>query len=182
MGAFHTLDIETNRNVTIEKADGWDSIAQARVEEAILPGRGAEVGAVVCGEGTAAFCLLSQHMTVVAHRVSVSVPRKASSSAFGATQHDKGMQKFYAMVYDSFVRHIPYASASLRAIVFASPGWVRDSVHGYLVEEARKRGDKPLSRALKEKVLKVHISSPHVHSLVEVLKSPEVCPTIKRSI
>jgi protein pelota len=172
MGAYHTLDIESNRDVRIEKADGWDSVAKARVEEAIIPGKGAEVGAVVCGEGTAAFCLLSQHMTIVTHRVSLNIPRKSSSS--GASQYERALQKFYGMVYDSFVRHIPYGSANLRAIVLASPGWVRDSVYSYMVEEARKRGDKVLSKALKDKVVKVHVSSPHVHSLVEVLKSPEV--------
>jgi protein pelota len=172
MGAYHTLDIEPNRDIRVEKSDGWDSVAKARVEEAIVPGKGAEVGAIVCGEGTAAFCLLSQHMTVVTHRVSVPIPRKSSSS--GATQHEKALQKFYGTVYDSFVRHIPYNNAGLRAIVIASPGWVRDSVFEYLVAEAGRRGDKVLGRALKDKVIKVHVSSPHVHSLVEVLKSPEV--------
>jgi protein pelota len=52
LGAFHTLDIEVNRNVRIEKADGWDSVAQDRVKESCIPGRGAEVAAVVCSEGT----------------------------------------------------------------------------------------------------------------------------------
>ena len=50
MGAFHTLDIEANRDVRIEKTE-WDSISLERIEEASQPGRGAEVGAVVCGEG-----------------------------------------------------------------------------------------------------------------------------------
>lgn len=50
MGAFHTLDLEAHRNVKIIK-EYWDSIALQRVEEAIVPGRGAEVGAIVCGEG-----------------------------------------------------------------------------------------------------------------------------------
>lgn len=51
MGAFHTLDIEANRDVRIEKENGWDSVALARIEESCVPGRGAEVAAVVCGEG-----------------------------------------------------------------------------------------------------------------------------------
>ncbi len=172
LGAHHTLDIEANRDVRIEKADGWDSIALARVEEAIVPGRGAEVGAVVCGEGTAAFCLLSEHMTLVTHRISVSIPRKAVAS--GASQHEKALLKFYGSIYDAFIRHIPYANVGLKAIVIASPGWVRDSVFTHMMEEATKRGDKVLQKALREKTIKVHISSPHVHSLVEVLKSPEV--------
>ena len=172
LGAFHTLDVEANRDVRIEKLDGWDSVAIARVEEAIIPGRGAEVGAVVCGEGVAAFCLLSQHMTVITHRISATIPRKSASS--GASQHDKALVKFYGTLYDSFIRHIPYATAGLRAIVIASPGWVRDAVFDYMMTEATKRGDKILQKALKEKAVRVHVNSPHVHSLVEVLKSPEV--------
>ena len=179
MGAFHTLDIETNRDIRIEKAEGWDSIALSRIEEAIVPGRGAEVGAVVCGEGVAAFCLLSQHLTLVTHRVSIPIPRKSASS--GAAQHDKGLQKFYAALYDSFVRHIPYANTGLRAIVIASPGWVRDAVFDYIFTEAGKRGDKALQRALKEKCVRVHVNSPHVHSLVEVLKSAEVSSQLKET-
>lgn len=64
LGAYHTLDLEPTRDVRIEKeVGGWDSIALARVEESCAPGRGAEVGAVVCGEGMAAilqaYCLLT---------------------------------------------------------------------------------------------------------------------------
>jgi len=172
MGAFHTLDIESNRDVRIEKVDGWDSVALARVEESCVPGRGAEVGAVVCGEGTAAFCLLSQHMTLVTHRISVPIPRKASAP--GTSQYEKAMTRFYATLYDAFVRHIPYTSPGLRAIVFASPGWVREGVFSAMMTEAGRRGDKTLTKALREKTVKVHVSSAHVHSLVEVLKSPEV--------
>lgn len=50
MGAYHTLDLEVNRDVRIKK-DEWDSIALQRVTECCAEGRGAEVGAIVCGEG-----------------------------------------------------------------------------------------------------------------------------------
>ncbi|KAJ3896104.1 eRF1 domain 1-domain-containing protein [Lentinula edodes] len=179
LGAFHTLDVEANRDVRIEKADGWDSIALSRVQEAIVPGRGAEVGAIVCGEGTAAFCLLSEHMTLVTHRISVPIPRKAASA--GSSQHEKALTKFYGVLYDAFMRHIPFGNVGLKAIVFASPGWVRDSVYDYVMQEAGRRNDKVLQRALKEKGIRIHISSPHVHSLVEVLKSPEISAQLKET-
>ncbi|KDN50948.1 hypothetical protein RSAG8_00577, partial [Rhizoctonia solani AG-8 WAC10335] len=89
MGAFHTLDLEAHRNVKIIK-EYWDSIALQRVEEAIVPGRGAEVGAIVCGEGTAAICLLSEHMTVIRQRIEVPVPRKRMGSS---TLHEKRLAK-----------------------------------------------------------------------------------------
>ncbi|KAJ7276520.1 eRF1 domain 1-domain-containing protein [Mycena haematopus] len=180
LGAFHTLDIEVQRDVRIEKFEGWDSVAIARVEESVIPGKGAEVAALVCGEGTVAFCLLSQHMTLVTHRLSVPVPRKSGSSS-GATQHEKGLNRFYGTLFDSFMRHVPFANVGLKAIVIASPGWVRDSVYDYMVAEASRRGDKVLQKALKDKVIKVHISSPHVHSLVEVLKSPEIASQLKET-
>ena len=55
MGAYHTLDIEQNRDVRIIKAE-WDSISLERVTESCVEGRGAEVGAIVCGEGRYSFC------------------------------------------------------------------------------------------------------------------------------
>lgn len=179
LGAFHTLDIEINRDIRIEKSEGWDSIALSRVQESCVPGRGAEVGAVVCGEGSAAFCLLSQHLTLVTHRISTSIPRKASAS--GSSQYEKAMTKFYSMVYDAFLRHIPFGNPSLRAIVFASPGWVRESVYTWMTNEASRRGDKLLARSLREKTVKVHVSSPHVHSLMEVMKSPEIVAQLKET-
>jgi protein pelota len=50
MGQYHTLDLETQRNVTIIK-DDWDSVALDRVKEACDIAKKAEVGAVVLHEG-----------------------------------------------------------------------------------------------------------------------------------
>jgi protein pelota len=80
-----------------------------RVEDSTKEGRGAEVGAIVCGEGmslipllfskcsleqdqkiditgSAAICLLSEHMTVVRQRIDTNVPRKRKG---GTSGHDK---------------------------------------------------------------------------------------------
>ncbi|KZT20415.1 pelota [Neolentinus lepideus HHB14362 ss-1] len=176
MGAYHTLDIEVNRDVRIIK-DQWDSIALNRVEESCVPGRGAEVAAVVCGEGTAAFVLLSEHLTTIRHRLTSSIPRKTSSSSM----HEKGLTRFYSQLYDAFLRHIPYASPTIKVIVFASPGWIRDSVYDYIVKESERTGNKALLRAVREKGVKIHVSSPHVHSLVEVLKSPVIAAQLKET-
>ena len=50
MGAYHTLDLELNKDVRIVKAE-WDSVAFQRVQEACSEQQGAEVGAIICGEG-----------------------------------------------------------------------------------------------------------------------------------
>lgn len=43
-----------NRDFDLWKKDGWDSVSLGRIDEATVEGRGAEVGAVVCGEGEVA--------------------------------------------------------------------------------------------------------------------------------
>lgn len=174
MGAFHTLDLEAHRNVKIIK-EHWDSVALQRVEEAIVPGRGAEVGAIVCGEGTAAVCLLSEHMTVVRQRIDVPVPRKRMGSS---SMHEKGLTKFYAALYAAFLRHIPVDT--LRVIVIASPGFTKDSVYDYIFQEATRTSNKAILQA-RSKFIRVHVSSPHVHSLVDVLKSPEINVQLKET-
>lgn len=73
----------------------------------------------------------------------------------------------------SFLRHIPFSNPSIRAIVIASPGWVRDTVLDYILQEATRTGNKNLL-SVRNKFIKIHVTSPHVHSLTEVLKSPEV--------
>lgn len=85
----------------------------------------------------------------------------------------QGLTRFYATLYSSFLRHIPFSSPSLRAIVIASPGWVRDAVLDFIFAEASRTSNKALLSA-RNKFVKVHVNSPHVHSLVEALKSPEV--------
>lgn len=51
-GAFHTLDLEMGRDFTVIKGEGeWDSVALERLQDMTEPGRGADVGAIVCGEG-----------------------------------------------------------------------------------------------------------------------------------
>jgi protein pelota len=81
------------------------------------------------------------------------------------------MIRFYNAVYTGLLRHIPFNT--LRAIVIASPGFTRDSLYDFIFAEATRTGNKALLTA-RPKFVRVHVSSPHVHSLVEVLKSPEV--------
>lgn len=90
----------------------------------------------------------------------------------------KGLARFYDTLYQSFLRHIPYSS--LRAIVIASPGFVKDAVYDYIFAEATKENNKALLQA-RNKFLRIHVSSPHVHSLMEVMRSPEILSQLKET-
>ncbi|WVR07212.1 mRNA surveillance protein pelota [Kwoniella sp. DSM 27419] len=168
MGAYHTLDLEANRDFRLTKATGWDSVALERIQESTQEGRGAEVGAIVCGEGTAAICLLSEHMTVVRQRIDTSVPRKRKG---GTSGHDKAMENFFQAVYQAILRLIPFQD--LKAIVIASPGFTRDSLYEYIFQQATLTSNKALLQS-RSKWVKVHSNTSHVHGLVEALRAPEV--------
>jgi protein pelota len=74
MGAFHTLDLECNRQVTIIK-DSWDSIHLERLSDSSDVGQRAEVGAVVLGEGESHPTIRRGLMlTVFYHRYSSGLP------------------------------------------------------------------------------------------------------------
>ncbi|OCF36702.1 mRNA surveillance protein pelota [Kwoniella heveanensis CBS 569] len=173
MGAHHTLDLEANRDFRLTKISGWDSVALERIQESTAEGRGAEVGAIVCGEGTAAICLLSEHMTVVRQRIETSVPRKRKG---GTSGHDKAMDNFFSTVYQAILRLIPFQD--LKAIVIASPGFTRESLYDYIFQQATLTSNKPLLQS-RSKWIKVHSTTSHVHGLVEALRAPEVAKMLQ---
>jgi protein pelota len=94
VGQHHTLDLELNRNFTLEKEEGaeggeigWDSIAIEMLKDAIDDGgkRRAEAVAVVMQEGLAHICFITQFQTILKQKVELSIPRKRQ----GGSDHDK---------------------------------------------------------------------------------------------
>ena len=85
MGSYHTIDLELHRAFTLYKPE-WDVIALERVEDACDVTKQADVAAIVCQEGLANICFLTQHMTVVKQRIETPIPRKGKGSV---TNHEK---------------------------------------------------------------------------------------------
>lgn len=182
LGSHHTLDLELNRKFTIEKngdgegGEGWDSIALEMLREACETERRAELWAVVMGEGIANICLITEHQTILRQRVEVPVPRKRKGGLDG---HDKGMDKFYLTTLSTLLRHLDLSNASAAQqdktvpLLLASPGFVAQSFLAYIKAEATRTTNKPLL-SLIPSILVAHSSSPHVHSLSEVLSSPAI--------
>ncbi|BGO92977.1 hypothetical protein NBRC10512_004198 [Rhodotorula toruloides] len=175
-GAYHTLDLEIGRDFTIIKGEGeWDSVARERLREMTEPGRGADVGAVVCGEGTANICIITNHTTIVKQRIDVPVPRKrkGGGTALGA---ERANSRFLHQVYDAVNRHFDFEQ--LKVLIIASPGFTKETVHSFLLEEAVRQNNKALIQA-KSKFLLLHSPTHHVHSLTQILSSPEVSSQLK---
>ena len=69
MGAYHTIDLETQRKFTLTKHDGWDSVALDRVDQACDAARTADLAAIVMQEGLANICLVTSSMTLNKQKV-----------------------------------------------------------------------------------------------------------------
>ena len=130
-------------------------MALERVEESTKEGRGAEVGAVVCGEGELGPALVENELTLVdRYRRHLPLVRthdgRSTADRYGGpsetqrrdirarqgrflqssdrTRADElqAMDNFFSTVYQAILRLIPYQT--LKAVVIASPGFTKDSV------------------------------------------------------
>jgi len=167
MGAYHTIDLELHKKFTLQKPL-WDSVHLERIELATDPGRSADVAALIMAEGSALVCLVTSCMTVTRAKVEVSIPRKRRGDC---SQHEKGLNKFYDQCIQAIIRHVNFDV--VKAVIIASPGFVRQKFFDYMYQQAVKTDNKLLFEH-KSKFLLVHSSSGFKHSLKEVLQDPAV--------
>ncbi|KTW26772.1 mRNA surveillance protein pelota [Pneumocystis carinii B80] len=167
MGSYHTLDLRLHNNFKLTKQE-WDSIALERLNEACDPNKTAKVGAVVLQEGLANICLITEYMTILRQRVEVQIPRKRKDNT---SDYQKGINKFYETVMQAMLRSFDFTN--LKVVLIASPGFISETLIKYIFDEAVKADNKELLQS-RPKFLRIHCSSGHMHSLNEVLKSPNI--------
>ena len=138
MGGFHTLDLELHRSFTITK-ECWDVIHLERIHDCCDIGKRAEIAAVVLQEGLAQICLVTENMTIVRQRIESNVPKKRRGTT---TDHDKGMLRFLDQIYQGICQHINFDL--IKVLIIASPGFYKDNLLKYIVEEALRNQFKPL--------------------------------------
>lgn len=172
LGSHHTLDLEVNRAFSITKPDGWDSIAKAALQESLSDDKDGAMAAVVMQEGLANICLITQFRTVLRVRVESVIPKKRSLSS----DQDVGMRRFYEKTLATLLRNMDFTES--RPLLLASPGFVAANFREYIANQGRDKADKVLTAIAKQATV-IHANSGHVHSLNEVLKSPEVLAKMK---
>lgn len=190
LGQHHTLDLELNRKFTIEKADGWDSIAIELLKEACNTERRAELWAIVMGEGVANICMITEHQTILRQKIEVAVPRKRKG---GVDSHTKGLEKFFSITLSTLLRQMDVSSSANPSstqpsnpqqqngtsdrktlpLLLASPGFIAHSFLSYIKQEATRTTNKPLLTLLPSIII-AHSSSAHIHSLSDILSSPAI--------
>lgn len=167
MGAYHTIDLELNRKFTLHKRL-WDSIHLDRIELACDPSRSADLAAIIMQEGLAHVCLVTSCMTIVRAKIEVPIPRKRRGDC---AQHEKGLLKFYEQIVQALLRHVNFEIT--KAVIVASPGFVKQQFFEYMYQQAVKTDNKLLFEN-KGKFVLVHSSSGFKHSLKEALQDPAV--------
>lgn len=171
MGAYHTLDLEMNRKFTLSKPC-WDSVHLERIDLACDPSQNADLAAIVMQEGLAHVCLVTSCMTLVRAKIDVQIPRKRRGDV---KQHEKGLYRFYDQIIQALMRHVNFDV--VKAVLIASPGFVRNQFYEYMYQQAVKLEYKVLFEN-KSKFVLVHATSGFKHSLNEVLQDPAVLARI----
>lgn len=138
MGAYHTIELEPNRQFTLAKKQ-WDSVVLERIEQACDPAWSADVAAVVMQEGLAHVCLVTPSMTLTRAKVEVNIPRKRKGNC---SQHDRALERFYEQVVQAIQRHINFDV--VKCVLVASPGFVREQFCDYMFQQAVKTDNKTL--------------------------------------
>lgn len=191
LGSYHTLDLELHRNFTLEKADGWDSVAIGILRDAARTDARAQIWAVVMQEGLANICQITEHQTVFRQSVRVAIPHKRS----GAGDHEKAMVKFHKTLLDTLLRQVDLPTSATAAaastapttsstsssstssqpppLLIASPGFYAQNFQRYIKDEAQRTTNKPLLAYLPS-IITAHSASGHLSALSEALSSPEL--------
>ncbi|KAI9159055.1 Protein pelota [Paramyrothecium foliicola] len=172
LGSHHTLDIEVSRSFTLIKPDGWDTVAKDTLSQALSDDKNGAMAAVVMQEGLANICLITQFRTVLKTRVESVVPKKRDA----ASDQDAGMRRFYDKTLSSLLRAMDFSES--RPLLLASPGFVATDFKEYIAKQGRDKSDKVLTAVAKQATV-IHSNTGHIHSLNEVLKSPEVLAKMK---
>jgi protein pelota len=172
LGQHHTLDLEINRAFTVWKAAGWDTVAQQTLQEALEDDKADALCALVMHEGLANICLITDFRTIVKQRIESTIPKKRSS----AKETSGGMTAFFNKTLNSLLRAVDFSSP--RPLLIASPGFVAQDFKAYIAEQGQKNMDKRLKQMAKDATV-IHSSTGYVHSLNEILQSPEVKATLR---
>jgi protein pelota len=84
-------------------------------------------------EGLANVCLVTNCMTIVRAKIDLGIPRKRKGSV---SQHEKALQRFYDTVLQAVLRHVNFDV--VKAVVVASPGFVKDQFLEYMKQYSIK--------------------------------------------
>jgi len=90
--------------------------------------------------------------------------------------HDNALINFFGALYEAINRNVNFEV--VKCLIIAGPGFVKDKFFEYLLEEAQRSEDRNII-SNKGKIVILHSSSPHKHSLKDVLEDQSMSKLIE---
>ena len=134
LGAYHTLEIDANRAVVIEKTL-WDAADAKRLRELADPAASADLAVLLITEGLANLALVGASVTSFRAKVEKTMPRKTGASALG---YDRALNAFYKNVLRAVATHVDFDK--VKCLVVAGPGFARETFAKFAEAEANRQG------------------------------------------
>ena len=121
LGAYHTITLEPNRPVKIEKVE-WDVLDVDRVRELSDPAATADLAVLLITEGLANLALVGASVTTFKAKVEKAMPRKSGAAQMG---YAKALETFHRNVVAAVERCVDFAK--VKCVVVAGPGFAKDA-------------------------------------------------------
>lgn len=123
-------------------------------------------------EGLANICLITEFRTVLKIKIESVIPKKMD----GSSEQNAGMRRFFEKTLTNLTRTLDFSKP--RPLLLASPGFVATDFKAYIQKQGQEKTDKVLLEVARSATV-VHSNTGHLHSLNEILKSPEVLSQMK---
>ena len=198
LGAYHTITLEPNRPVTIEKVE-WDVLDVDRVRDLSDPASTADLAVLLITEGLANLALVGSSVTTFKAKVEKAMPRKSGAAQMG---YAKALETFHRNVFAAVERCVDFSK--VKCVVVAGPGfakdafmrhvdatlartagggntWAGDAKGGGTAQLAKGGGTAQLAASLRTnrgKFVECHASTAFKGALREVLEDPSVASLI----
>lgn len=155
-GAFHTLSLETHKQIDLKKTN-WDSTTIDALHDACGRAAGADLAVILMREKHAQIFLVGKSVTTVCAKIEMS----------------KNRNKFFESILNAFVKHVDFNI--VRSVLIGSPGSIKDEFRTYLISESQKLKLK----SIQENKSRIVLVSTHSNNLKEVLNDLTVVNLIK---
>lgn len=170
LGQHHTLDLELQRNFTLEKDGGWDSVAIAALREATKAEDRPRLWAVLIEDGIANICYATTGTTIVRQTITSRLGNKTLPG------YSSSINKFYNKTLDTLLRAID--PTDVPPVLIAGPGYSPTTFATHIrtlaSQGTKSPSDTKVLRALAAKIVVERAPSAAPSALANVLASPGV--------
>ncbi|XP_069146181.1 protein PELOTA 1-like [Solanum lycopersicum] len=144
-GSFHTLELETNRELKLTK-NPWDEKTIKILKEGLNQNGKYDLGIILINNTSAEILLTDNNTTSITHCATIRNEKTLKNN-------NSNFEKFFENLFVSFRKHIDIDV--IPNMVIASKDSIKDDFRAYLLLEAQKRKIKSIERN-ESRILMIH--------------------------